>query len=96
MGVYGTAPLWGRIVDTRGPRILLAIGFVSLLAGYNGIRYFFDIGLPQGATDLSTVAFCTLVFCGFLTGIGGNGGLGSAMNSTAKSFPDGLVSGLIS
>ena len=92
VGVYGTAPLWGRIVDTRGPRILLVIAFVALLTGYNGIRWFYDMGLPPGATDLSTIGFCTLVLFGFLTGIGGNGGLASAMNSTAKSFPDGFVS----
>lgn len=38
------------------------------------------------------MAFCALVVCSFLTGIGGNGGLASAMNATAKSFPDGAVS----
>lgn len=92
MGVYGTAPFWGRIVDSRGPRILLVIAFVSLLVGYNGMRYLYDRGLSSGATDLTTVSFGALVLFGFLTGIGGNGGLTSAMNSTAKSFPDGLVS----
>ncbi|GBE79045.1 predicted protein [Sparassis crispa] len=34
------------------------------------------------------VSFCLLVLFGFLSGLGGNGGLASAMNSTAKSFPD--------
>lgn len=89
--MYGTAPFWGWIVDNRGPRPLLALGFVALLAGYNGIRHFFDAGVPAGAIDISTLTFCGLVVCGFLTGIGGNGGLTSAINSTAKSFPDSLV-----
>lgn len=78
-------------MDTRGPRLLLALAFVTLLVGYNGIRHFYDAGLPDGAKDLSAWAFGTLVLCGFLTGIGGNGGLASAMNATAKSFPDGAV-----
>lgn len=55
------------------------------------MRHFYDVGLPEGATDISTLTFCALVVCGFLTGIGGNGGLTSAINSTAKSFPDRLV-----
>ncbi|KAI0092889.1 major facilitator superfamily domain-containing protein [Irpex rosettiformis] len=98
IGVYSTAPIWGRIVDTKGPKPLLVLGFVSLLIGYNGIRFFYDAGLPEGVTDLSLIAFCTLVVCSFLTGIGGNGGLASAMNATAKSFPDGAratVTGLV-
>ncbi|EKM58967.1 uncharacterized protein PHACADRAFT_249103 [Phanerochaete carnosa HHB-10118-sp] len=90
VGVYGTAPFWGWIVDHRGPRSLLALAFVALLAGYSGIRHFYDAGLPNGATDISTLSFVALVLCGFLTGIGGNGGLTSAINSSAKSFPDRL------
>lgn len=90
--MYGTAPLWGKLVDARGPRILLVIGFVSLLSGYMGIRHFYDAGLPEGVADLSSVAFGALVLCGFATGIGGNGGLASAMNVTAKSWPDRAVS----
>lgn len=90
VGVYGTAPVWGWIVDHRGPRPLLALAFVALLAGYSGIRHFYDEGLPRGAKDMPTLSFLLLVLCGFLTGIGGNGGLTSAINSTAKSFPDRL------
>ncbi|KAK7689991.1 hypothetical protein QCA50_006633 [Cerrena zonata] len=88
IGVYGTAPLWGKLVDAKGPRILLVIGFVFLLSGYLGIRHLYDVGLPEGVADLSTVAFGALVLCGFMTGIGGNGGLASSMNVTAKSWPD--------
>ncbi|KAI0078268.1 MFS general substrate transporter [Panus rudis PR-1116 ss-1] len=85
IGVYGTAPLWGKLVDARGPRVLLVIGFVSLLTGYLGIRHFYDTGKDAGLATL-----CVLIFCSFLTGIGGNGGLASAMNVTAKSWPDRL------
>ncbi|KAI0959036.1 hypothetical protein AcW1_003984 [Taiwanofungus camphoratus] len=88
IGVYGSAPLWGRIVDTRGPRILFLMAFVALVIGYSGVRHFYDTGLADGSADLSYFGFCTLVFFGFLTGIGGNGGLASAMNATAKSWPD--------
>ncbi|KAH8104557.1 MFS general substrate transporter [Cristinia sonorae] len=90
IGVYGTAPTWGRLVDARGPRILLTIAFVCLIAGYSGIRHFYDAGLPEGVSELSTLSFCLLVVCGCLTGAGGNGGLASSMNATAKSFPDRL------
>lgn len=92
VGVYGTAPLYGRLVDARGPRTLLVIAFVCLIVGYSGVRYFHDRGLPEGATEISTLSFCLLVACGFLTGSGGNGGLAGALNATAKSFPDRLVS----
>ncbi|PCH41731.1 MFS general substrate transporter [Wolfiporia cocos MD-104 SS10] len=88
IGVYGSAPIWGRIVDTRGPRGLLVMGFFALIIGYNGIRHFYDKGLPEGSSSLSLFGICSLVFFGLLTGLGGNGGLASAMNSTAKSWPD--------
>lgn len=78
-------------MDAKGPRILLVIGFVFLLSGYLGIRHFYDAGLPEGVADLSVVAFAALVLCGFMTGIGGNGGLASSMNVTAKSWPDRAV-----
>ncbi|KAF8189660.1 major facilitator superfamily domain-containing protein [Pholiota molesta] len=88
VGVYSSGPVWGRIVDTRGPRILLACSFLFLLGGYSGIRYLYDRGLPEGVASLSTIAFCGLVLSSFLTGAGGNAGLVSAVNSTAKTFPD--------
>ncbi|PPR04909.1 hypothetical protein CVT24_007153 [Panaeolus cyanescens] len=88
MGVYASGPIWGRIIDTRGPRIALACGFVFLLGGYYGIRSMYDGGLPDDALHISTLGFCWLVFFSFLTGSGGNGGLTSSVNSTAKTFPD--------
>ncbi|KAI1792544.1 MFS general substrate transporter [Ganoderma leucocontextum] len=87
IGVYGTAPIWGGIVDRKGPRIMMVIGFFALLSGYLGIRSFYDSGLPDGET-INLIPFCVLFFFGFLTGVGGNGGLVGAMNATAKSWPD--------
>ncbi|CAA7269647.1 unnamed protein product [Cyclocybe aegerita] len=88
VGVYSSGPIWGRIVDTRGPRILLAFAFVFLLGGYSGMRHLYEQGLPKGIMTLSTTAFVALATFSFLTGAGGNGGLTSAVNSTAKTFPD--------
>ncbi|KIM42690.1 hypothetical protein M413DRAFT_70185 [Hebeloma cylindrosporum] len=88
VGVYSSGPIWGRIVDSRGPRILLAGAFLSLLIGYSGIRYLYDRGLPPNTSTLSILGFCVLVASSYLTGSGGNAGLVSAVNSTAKTFPD--------
>ncbi|KAF8632395.1 hypothetical protein AX17_004836 [Amanita inopinata Kibby_2008] len=88
VGVYSSGPIWGRIVDTRGPRILLASSFLLLLAGYSGIYNFYSKGLSPSETTLSGLSFALLVSCAFITGSGGNAGLTSAVNSTAKTFPD--------
>ena len=69
--MYSTAPLWGGIVDRKGPPIMMVIAFFGLLSGYLGLRHFFDSGLPDGET-ISLLLFCALVSCTFLTGIGGN------------------------
>ena len=89
MGVYTSGPVWGKLVDSRGPRILLVGAFVCLLAGYSGIRSLYDAGLDEGER-LSNMHLSLMILCGFLTGLGGNAGLTSAINSTAKSFPDRL------
>ncbi|PPQ80753.1 hypothetical protein CVT26_006964 [Gymnopilus dilepis] len=88
VGVYASGPVWGRIIDKRGPRIPLTGAFLFLLGGYSGIRYLYDGGIPTGKNTISTLTFCALVVFGFMTGAGGNGGLTSAVNSTAKTFPD--------
>ena len=91
MGVYSTAPFLGRVVDLKGPRGLLSAAFVLLLVGYLGIRQIFiDGGAKDG--QLHEVGFWLLVICSYMTGVGGNGGLASAVNITAKSFPDRVVS----
>lgn len=67
------------------------MGFFALLIGYLGIRHYYDRGLVDGSSTLSTFSIVLLAIFSFCTGIGGNGGLASAMNSTAKSWPDKMV-----
>ncbi|KAI9566752.1 major facilitator superfamily domain-containing protein [Boletus coccyginus] len=86
MGVYACGPLWGRIIDRKGPRIPLISASIFLLIGYLGIKQIYDDGIGNGTT-VSPVHFALLVVCGFMTGSGGNAGLNAAMNTTAKSFP---------
>ncbi|RDB20251.1 hypothetical protein Hypma_012589 [Hypsizygus marmoreus] len=88
VGVYSSGPFWGRIVDSRGPRILLVSAFILLLSGYSGMKYIFDTGFPPTSTTISTLTFCLLVACSFMTGAGGNGSFTGSVNSTAKTFPD--------
>ena len=52
------------------------------------MRFFYDRGLPEGVKTLGMGGLVALVMCSFLTGAGGNGGLSSSVNSTAKTFPD--------
>jgi MFS family permease len=88
VGVYTTAPVSGRLVDAKGPRIPLAMGLVFLLTGYLGIKAIYDAGSGE---RISTFTFVVLILCAFITGVGGNGGLSGSVNSVAKSFPDKFV-----
>ena len=85
VGVYTSGPVWGRIVDRKGPRIPLISSSILLLVGYLGIKQMYDDGIGNGAT-VSPVHLTLLVMCSIMTGLGGNAGLGAAMNATAKSF----------
>ncbi|KAN0140077.1 MFS general substrate transporter [Lactarius tabidus] len=87
VGMYLSGLFWGRIGDSRGPRPLLVGAFIFLLAGYSGIRTIFDAGLGE-AQELSQLRLVLLVMCSLFTGSGGNAGMLSAINATAKSFPD--------
>ena len=91
VGVNSAGPIWGRIVDSRGPRILLACSFVFLLSGYSGIKYLYDSGLKPDALSAPAITFYALHFCSFMTGVGSAGGFTSSVNSTAKTFPDRAV-----
>ena len=86
MGVNTSGPVWGRIVDRKGPRIPLMGASFCLLVGYLGIKQMYDDGVGNGTT-VSPLHFTLLVVCGFMTGLGGNAGLSAAVNTTAKSFP---------
>ncbi|KAF9236916.1 major facilitator superfamily domain-containing protein [Melanogaster broomeanus] len=87
MGVYSTGPIWGRIVDRKGPRIPLIGASISLLVGYLGIKIIYDGGIGDRAS-VSSLELAVLVMCGYVTGLGGNAGLAASINTTAKSFPD--------
>lgn len=85
VGVYGSGPFLGNLVDKRGPRPLLTYSFIALFIGYYGTRTLYD----QGAEDtISTMKLGLLILLGLATGTGGNAGLIAAVNTTAKSFPD--------
>ncbi|KAG2028570.1 major facilitator superfamily domain-containing protein, partial [Suillus americanus] len=92
MGVYLTGPAWGRVVDSKGPRIPLISAFACILIGYLGIRHIFDNGAG------TVISLVVLIACSFMTGLAGNAGLAVAMNTTAKSFPEtsrGTTTGLV-
>jgi MFS family permease len=88
--MYTSGLFWGRLGDTRGPRPLLVGAFIFLLTGYSGIRGLYDAGLGK-APELSQLRLVLLVMCSLFTGVGGNAGMMSAINTTAKSFPDQFV-----
>ncbi|KAL0958699.1 hypothetical protein HGRIS_014030 [Hohenbuehelia grisea] len=96
IGVYSSAPLWGKVVDAYGPRIPLASAFVLLFSGYFGIRSIYLRQPVVGQASDATVR--ALIACNFLTGVGGNAGLNGAGNPVVKSFPDhrrATVTGLV-
>jgi len=56
-----------------------------------GMRYFYETGLPNGVAKLPLLGIIVLSASSFLTGAGGSAGMASAVNSTAKTFPDQAV-----
>ncbi|KAF9501081.1 MFS general substrate transporter [Pleurotus eryngii] len=98
VGVYSSSPIWGRIVDARGPRIPLAGAFILLFFGYSGIRTIYNAGPPETNEPISSPVFYALVLFSYLTGAGGCAALNGAGNPTTKSFPDQMratVTGLV-
>ncbi|KAI6160924.1 hypothetical protein EDD17DRAFT_1594842 [Pisolithus thermaeus] len=75
------------MVDSRGPQIPLAGASVCSIPGYAGIKRMYDDGTGLG-TSVSTAHFALLITCGFLTALGARAGIISAINATAKSFPE--------
>ena len=72
-------------IQTRLAAILL------LLTGYYGIRHIYDLGLSCDQLSIPYTTFILLVLFRFAMGSRSNVGFASAVNSTAKSFPDTAV-----
>lgn len=85
-----SSPVWGRIVDRKGPRIPLIWASFFLFIGYLGIKKMYDDGTDDGLT-VSTLHLTLLVACGFIMGLGSHAGISAAINATAKSFPSSSV-----
>jgi MFS family permease len=92
VGTAFSLPLLGKIVDSRGPRILLVCAFIFLISGYLGMKFFYDSGLPPEEKSLPNLIFAALIVCLFLVGSGGSSAYTAAVNTTAKNFPDKVVS----
>ncbi|KAF9062604.1 major facilitator superfamily domain-containing protein [Rhodocollybia butyracea] len=90
VGVYSSSPLWGITADKVGPQLNLFPGFCFLLAGYSGIRIIYDNGISASESSASTSVILLLVFFTLMTGVGSAGGYTTALNVTARSFPDSL------
>lgn len=91
VGVYSSGPLLGKLVDAKGPQIPLAVATVLLFFGYLGMKLIFDSGT---GIPISSLGLAAIIFCNFLTGVGGAAGTVGAANAVAKSFPEKLVSKL--
>ena len=91
VGVYSSGPFIGKLADSRGPRICLALAFVLLSSGYLGIKAIFDASennvRPIGDGTLFALALSEL-----LSGVGSNAGYSAVLNTIARSFPDKIVS----
>ncbi|KAJ8490028.1 hypothetical protein ONZ45_g13353 [Pleurotus djamor] len=88
IGVFSSAPFWGRTVDSHGPKPLFAAAFFLLLGGYSGIRFFYDTGEALSRSTMPAMSYFLLAFCNFMTGVAGTAGIMGSVNTIAKTFPD--------
>ncbi|RSH79161.1 uncharacterized protein EHS24_001199 [Apiotrichum porosum] len=91
LGMYITGPIWGLVVDRRGPQLPLLCASVLNFVGYTAVRAFYNGILPiRSAPDQPAarpLIFLLALFM-FMTGSAGSAGLTAAMNAVAKSYPD--------
>lgn len=91
VGVYASAPFFGKLADSRGPRLSLALSSVLLSIGYLGIKRVYDLS-EDNVEPVAGGTLFTLILFGLLSGIGSNAGYSAALNTVAKSFPNMIVS----
>ena len=90
-GAHISGPIWGRLIDANGPRLVLLAACGLLFSGYYGTKVIYDLGVPSGSATISATTTFILVLFKAMTGSGGNAGFTAGMNSTAKSFSASLV-----
>ncbi|KAG8696294.1 hypothetical protein FRC08_007252 [Ceratobasidium sp. 394] len=90
IGMYFFAPVFGWVVDRRGPKLPLFLAAALFLFGYGGIRLLFTHARPAPSGPHSAWPFTALVtvlsLCSWLTGVAGSAGIISAMNAGVRSF----------
>ncbi|KAJ1981139.1 hypothetical protein H4R35_000843 [Dimargaris xerosporica] len=93
-GLYLSGPLWGYLVDRRGPRLLAAIGTLFLLVGYTSLALLFHLNWYASTTAWAV----PLAAVGFgLVGLGSQSAYMASMSTTARNFTStqrGLALGL--
>ncbi|KAG8992142.1 hypothetical protein FRB94_011943 [Tulasnella sp. JGI-2019a] len=99
-GNYVCGPIWGKLVDRRGPRLLLVCAFIFSFTGYLTVRMFYDgtLSLPTDTLSTLTPAVVALTIFEAMTGSGGNACITAALNTSARCFPErsrATVTGLV-
>ncbi|UZJ55249.1 hypothetical protein CBS101457_004569 [Exobasidium rhododendri] len=92
MGVYLSGPIWGRLVDKKGPKVALGMGASLVLIGYGGLSMAYDGKFGSNAPIL------LLALLSLSTGLGNCAGFTAAMNAQAKSWGEerrGLCTALV-
>ena len=89
--MYASAPFLGKLADSRGPRLSLALASVLLLVGYLGTKAVYDAS-DNNTEPAGPGTSSALILSRLLSGIGSDAAYCAALNAVVRSFPDKIVS----